>query len=244
MTWPGLPHVDFPHAVVGPQGRLYFFAPATRGKVPEGGWPAGNGGEADDSNAEGDTFHLWSASPTDPTDARDEDLVVGALAFTDSSMVWTDSTNGHAGKVHVRDLATGAEHSFDPHLGAKCNLLSFGAAGDRITMSQYCGDYAGDVRDDRVQILTTDGDQVVTIQDSGVEGSLQAGSDLVVITSYAEDAAGTYLYDLTTNRLLRISHGYDSWSSGGQAGDPRQFLWSTPVNHGHGAHAAPRRAAR
>ena len=58
-------------------------------------------------------------------------------------MVWTDSTNGDAGLVHVRDLATGEESSFDPHNGERCNLLDFGATGDRIVMGQYCGTYDG-----------------------------------------------------------------------------------------------------
>jgi len=234
MTWPALPDLEFPRGVMGPGGRLYVFEPATQGKVPEGGWPTGNGGEADDSNAEGDTFHLWSVSLTDPTDVRDEDLTVGDLAFTDSSMVWTDSSNGHAGRVHVRDLATGDEHSFDPHTGARCNLLSFGATDDRVLMSQYCGDYPGDVRDDRVQILTTDGDQVVTIQDDGVEGWLSPGSDVVTVTSYGADE-GTYTYDLSTDRFLRISHGISSWGLGGPAGGDGRFMWHTPVNHRHGA---------
>ena len=37
-------------------------------------------------------------------------------------------------------------------------------------MSQYCGTYDDGVRDDRVQVVTTDGEQVVTVQDSGVDG--------------------------------------------------------------------------
>jgi len=238
MTWPTLPDVEFPHGEIGPDGRLYVFEPATQGKIPEGGWPTGNGGDADDSNAEGDTYHLWSVSLTDASDVRDEDLTVGDLAFTDSSMVWTDSANGHAGRVHVRDLATGDEHSFDPHTGAKCNLLSFGATDDRVLMSQFCGDYPGDVRDDRVQILTTDGEQVVTLQDNGVEGSLSPGSDVVTVTSYDgtdDERSGTYVYDLATDRFLRISDAVSSYALGGPTGNATQFLWHTPVNHRHGA---------
>lgn len=239
MTWPALPGVEFPRGVMGPGGRLYVFEPATEGKVPESGWPTGNGGEADDSNAEGDTYHLWSVSLTDPSDVRDEDMTVGDLAFTESSMVWTDSSNGHAGRVHVRDLATGDEHSFDPHTGEKCNLLSFGATDDRVLMSQYCGDYPGDVRDDRVQILTTDGDQVVTLQESGIDGWLPPGSDVVNVTAYGggkgDDQSGTYVYDLTTNRFLRISDGVSSWGAGGPTSTATQFMWDTPVNNRHGA---------
>jgi hypothetical protein len=210
VEWAGLPRgndIDaFGGLVMGPDGRAYVRVPATQGKPPEGGWPTGNGGEADDSNAEGDTYHLWSASLTDPADVRDEGLTVGDVAFTDTAMVWTDSRNGAAGLVHVRDLATGEEHSFDPHNADRCNLLSFGATDDRVVMGQYCGDYDdGAVRDDRVQILTTDGDQVVTVQDSGIDGGLAGG--VVEITSYEKGRAGTYVYDLATDRLLRLSEG-------------------------------------
>jgi hypothetical protein len=256
MTWPSLPAVDQPRAVLGPDDRLYVFVPATQGQPPEGGWPTGRDGaagdaevdpegdrstgrdgEADDADAEGDTYHLWSASLTDLSDVRDEGLTVGDLTFTDSSMVWTDSTNGDAGMVHVRDLATGEEHSFDPHAGERCNLLSFGASDDRVVMGQYCGTYAGGVRDDRVQILTTDGDQVVTIQDSGIDGAL-AGSgrtgDVVTVTAYPADRGGTYVYDLGTDRFLRVSDAVSKWGMGGPAPDG-EFLWGTPVNEGHGA---------
>ena len=137
--------------------------------------------------------------------------------------------------VHVRDLATGEEHSFDPHAGEKCNLLSFGATGDRVVMGEYCGTYADGVRDDRVQILSTDGDQVVTIQDSGIDGGLAGASNhLVTVTSYDGDRGGTYVYDLGTHRFLRVSDGIYKWGLGGPAPDGR-FLWHTPVNHRHGA---------
>lgn len=234
MQWPTLPKVDFPRVVLGPEGRLYVLTPETQGKPPEGGWPTGPDGEADDADADGDTFQLWSVSPTDSTDVRDEQLSVGDVAFTDSAMVWTDSSNGAAGKVHVRDLATGEETSFDPNTGEKCNLLSFGATGDRIMMSQYCGTYADGVRDDRVQILSTDGEQVATLQDSGVDGWLPAGSDIVNVSVYGTQG-GTYTYDLATDRFLRVSDAISSWALGGPTGNERQVLWHTPVNNRHGA---------
>jgi hypothetical protein len=234
--WPSLPAVDQPRAVLGPDNRLYALVPATRGQPPEGGWPTAPDGEADDADAEGDTYHLWSVSLTDSSDVRDEALTLGDLAFTDTSMVWTDSTNGDAGLVHVRDLSTGEEHSFDPHAGERCNLLSFGATDDRVMLGQYCGTYAGGVRDDRVQILTTEGDQVVTLQDSGIDGAM-AGSggtnDLVTVTAYQEDRGGTYIYDLSTDRFFRVSDGVSKWGMGGPTPD-RKFLWGTPVNNRHG----------
>lgn len=236
VSWPSLRGAEPWGAELGPDGRLYVTVPHTQGRVPEGGWPVGEDGEADDADAEGDTFRLWSVSLTDPADVRDEDLVLGSLAFTEDAMIWTDGENGAAGRVHVRDLETGAEHDFDPQAGERCNLLGFGASGDRIVMSQYCGTYEGGVRDDRVQILTTDGDQVVTIQDSGVEGGIASTgpNDVVTLTSYERDHGGTYLYDLGTDRFLRLSDAVSNFGLGGPAPQDT-FLWHTPVNRRHGA---------
>jgi hypothetical protein len=233
--WVGLPKgADPDGAKVGPDGRLYLRVLATRGAVPEGGWPTQADGDAEDADAEGDTFHLWSVSLTDGADVRDEGLTVGDLAFTDSAMVWTDSTGGDAGQVHVRDRATGEVHSFDPRIGERCNLLGFTAAGERIAMSQYCGTY-GKVRDDRIQILSTAGDQVVTIQDSSIAGGAYAGSDVVVVdANRGDDQSGSYVYDLRSDRFLRISDAISNWGTGGPAG-PREIFWHTPVNRHHGA---------
>jgi hypothetical protein len=152
-------------------------------------------------------------------------------------MVWTDSTNGYAGLVHVRDLSTGEEHSFDPHSGERCNLLSFGATHDRVVLGQYCGTYDGGVRDDRMQILSTDGDQVVTLQASGIDGALAGAGgtgDVVIVRAYENGRSGTYVYDLDTERFLRISEAVSMWSLGGPTPDG-QFLWDTPANNRHGA---------
>jgi hypothetical protein len=172
IGWPTLPANDSPSFVqIGPDGRAYVALVSDPGNVPEGGWPMGPDGEADDSDAEGEVRALWSMSLTEPADARDEGMQVGAFAFDDDDrLVWTDSTNGAAGRVHVRDLDSGEETSFDPGLGERCNLLGFDVAGGRIAMSQYCGTYDDGVRDDRVQVVTTEGEPVITVQDSGAEG--------------------------------------------------------------------------
>jgi len=156
---------------------------------------------------------------------------VGSLAFGDHTMVWSDSTNGDAGQIHVRDLTTGEEHAFDPHTGEKCNLLSFGATDERIVMGEYCGTYDDGVRDDRVQVLDTDGHQVVTLQDSGIDGSLTSstGPGLVRVTSYESGGAGTYVYDLASGRFLRITQGTSQWDTNGPTLGG-QFLYNTPTN--------------
>jgi hypothetical protein len=237
MQWPGLPSVDLPRATLGGDGRLYVSVPATRGQPPAGGWPTGPDGEAEDADATGDTYHLWSVSLTDRADVRDEALTVGDLAFTKTSMTWTDSTNGHLGRVHTRDLSTGQEHSFDPHTGSRCNLLSFGATEDHVVLGQYCGTYARGVRDDRVQVLTSTGEQVVTVQDSGLDGAvagLRGANDLVTLTSYEKKDGGTYVYDLSSGAFLRLSAAVSKWALSAPAPE-RRLTWSTPTNNGHGA---------
>lgn len=231
IAWPTLPASENPSfATIGPDGRAYVALVTDPGDVPEGGWPMGRDGDADDADAEGDVRALWSMSLTDSADVRFEDLAVGSFDFTDDALVWTDSTNGAAGRVHLRDLATGEETSFDPSLGERCNLLGFDAEGDHIAMTQYCGTYDDGVRDDRVQVVTTGGEQVVTVQDSGVDGGqLVAGGDFLTLTAYGRATGGTYLYDFGAERLLRLSDGMSSWAAarGPVPGD--QFLWTEPA---------------
>jgi hypothetical protein len=237
MRWPGLPDTTALHAEMGPDDRIWVSVPATQGQPPPGGWPTDSSGEADDAGAQGDTYHLWSVSASDPSDVRDEHLTVGSVAFTPTSMVWTDGTNGASGLVHVRDLSTGEERKFDPHAGSRCNMLSLSATQERVVLSEYCGTYADGVRDDRVQILSTTGGQVVTIQDSGMDGAINTlggDNDVVTIDSYEHHGPGTYVYDLDSGRFLRISHGESRYALGGPA-PADDFMWATPVNHGHGA---------
>ena len=231
VSWPTLPaQDDFPTMRMGPDGRVYVTVMLDPGDVPEGGWPTGPGGDAEDADAEGDVKALWSMALTDPADVRDERLRVGDFAFDGDRLVWTDSSNGAAGLVHVRDLATGKETSFDPQLGERCNLLGFDAAGGRIAMTQYCGTYEDGVRDDRVQVVTTEGEQVVTVQDNGVDaGDLVAGGDFLTMTAYDRATGGTYVYDFDEGRLLRLSDAMSSWAVGRGPTPGDQFMWTTPA---------------
>ncbi len=101
-------------------------------------------------------------------------------------------------------------------------------------LGQYCGTYDGGVRDDRVQVLTTAGRQVVTLQGSSIDGMLARGSDVVTVTSYERGQTGTYVYDLGTGRFLRLSEDVSQWLTSGPAPEG-DFLWNTPVNRGNGA---------
>lgn len=231
VTWPALPGDENPSLVtIGPDGRAYVAVVTDASEVPPGGWPIGPDGEADDADAPGEVRALWSMSLSDPADVRLEQRGVGDFAFDGDTLVWTDSTNGDSGRIHVRDLATGKVTSFDPRSGERCNLLGFDVAGGRIAMSQYCGTYAGGVRDDRVQVVTTGGEQVVTFQENGVEsGGLVGGGDYLTLTGWDRATGGTYLYDFARGELVRLSDAPSSWAvaQGPVPGD--ELLWSEPV---------------
>jgi hypothetical protein len=57
---------------------------------------------------------------------------------------------------------------------------------------------------------------------------------VVVVTALrGDDQAGSYVYDLTSDRFLRISEAVSKWGTAGAPGD--RFFWHAPVNHRHGA---------
>lgn len=236
LSWPGLPGGGgFGRVELGPDGRVYVAVSQRRlsGQAP--GPPSGEkvpGEEVDDSGALGEDYALWSASLADESDVRDEHLRVGDFAFTDDTLVWTRATNGVNDLVTVRDLATGEEHSFDPRSGLHCNQLGLGVTDDVVMLSQYCGDYP-EGRDDRVQVLTTQGDPVVTIQDDGIEGSV-ASEGLVQVTAFNEEAEGDYVYDASEGRFLRLSASMSRYAMGGPT-PPGYLLWAEAVNKARGS---------
>jgi hypothetical protein len=54
------------------------------------------------------------------------------------------------------------------------------------------------------------------------------------VLSYQRGRSGTYVYDLGSDRFLRLSEDVSSWVTSGPT-PPDHFLWNTPVNRGNGA---------
>ena len=169
-------------------------------------------------------------------DVRDE-TTVGSLTFTPTSMIWTDRTNGAMGLVHVRTLSTGEENSFDPHAGARCNLLGLSAWDDRVVLDEYCGHrhrrHPGRSPASSAQTAmrsprfrTT----AIGVADFGLGGH----DPIVTVYSLDPGRVGTYVFDLADGRFLHIAKGMSKWSLGGPAPDG-DFLWQTSANHGAGA---------
>ena len=232
LDWPTLPVSDdySPYAMaLGPDGRLYLTLDTQQLKPPPGWEPSGF-----EVDSPGQDSALWSVSLTDSTDVRNEHVRVGSFAFSEGRLVYTDSTNGDAGDVHVRNLATGEETSFNPKMGEKCNLLNLTLSGDRIAMSEYCGKYDG-IRDDRVQVLSTDGESITTIQGSDVEGHIGQGRDQVMVEAFGLGEAGTYVYDLGSGEFVKATSGTASY--GGETGlvmPADHLIWRTPENFAKG----------
>lgn len=188
MRWPDLPTGTLLGREVGPDGRLYVAVDP----------------EVDATlDSEGTTGSLWSVSLTDPADARDEGLVVGAFAIDGDHLVWGERVGGVSNKLTVRDLQTGEETSFDPQSGRHCTQTSLGVDSDRIVMSQTCGTEDG-VVDDRVQVVTMTGEPVVTFRDDSIRGYVD-GSGHLLIEATGEGDEGVYAYNLASGDFVRVS---------------------------------------
>ena len=194
LRWSDLPTGWILGRDIGPDGRLYLaIAPDV------------------DDPIFSNTGKLFSVSLTDPTDVRDEDLVVGNFAIDDDHLVWSELTQTINNKLTVRNLDTGDQLSFDPKSGP-CMQATLGLEAGHIVMSQYCGNQDG-VTDDRVQVVTTDGEPVVTIQDDEIQGTVDNGGHLV-ITAKGQGGEGFYSYDLDSGDFIRLSTSTSSlWSS-------------------------------
>jgi hypothetical protein len=210
--WDGLPRRDYYYfTAIGPDDRLYVaYAHGTDWK----------------------TFDLWSMALDDPSDVRDEHLVVGDFTIEGDELTWTTTHNGPNDGVHIRNLVTGEETSFDPRSGDRCNQLSLARTPQYVVLGMYCGRHDG-VRDDRVQVVTTDGSPVVTVRDDGAELAGTTDADLVV-RSYNQRLGGTFAYEYATGRMVRISEATSRFSMEARWADDL-FIWDTPVNRGHGA---------
>jgi hypothetical protein len=166
---------------------------------------------------------LWSVSLTDPTDVRDESLPADRVDLTDGVLTWTDSDDAPTGTLHVRDLATGEQTDLEVPGGDVCDT-SVDRRGGLIALSQRCG--VDDAPDDRVVVLDAEGEPLVTIAGITQGNAWVAGSTVVVQSSAADAARGTYVYDSGTGDLVLLDEEAPLWGSlDPTPGDV--LLWST-----------------
>lgn len=206
----------FSHLAVGPDNRLYV------------------GLMGDDA----EHVNIWSVALDNPTDVRDENIVAGDFDVTGDELTWTATRNGPNSSVSIRDLSTGRETTFDPMSGDQCNQLRLDRVASYVVLGQYCaesGDGADNVRDDRVQIVTTTGEPVATIQGTYAEPTGLNEAGVVVSAGPAEDTGGTYFYDFSTGELSRISQSTSRYALATGPTPDTFFMWHTPSKEGKGA---------
>jgi hypothetical protein len=188
-------------------------------------------GTGDGGPATRERGHLWSVALTPGATLRDEKVDVGTFAIQDGVLTYMAYDNRPTSELHVRDLATGEDRTYDTQSGRHCNQLGMVRVGDDIALWQYCGTHRR-VRDDRVQVVTATGAPVVTVQGDDLELDQATDRFLSVVDDLGPDA-GTYVYDLRRGRLLRVSHGRSHFAGTGN-GHGSRLIWSTPILHGHG----------
>jgi hypothetical protein len=203
LHWPGLPRMRVIGTPIEHDGRLYLRVEPTA-DVP--------------------TYQLWSVSLHDQTDARDEGLAVSHFDIAADQLVWAEPSNGAVGEVHVRDLETGEERSFDPQMGAGCGLLELKVVQDAVLLGESCGLDNG-VDDNRLQVLTMDGDAVVTVRDEGVGNRIGDGGRVAVVSG---GQGGPFVLDPATGELWRVGESMALWGDGVPVPDGSAFThWTT-----------------
>lgn len=199
MRWPGLPPAQA-YSPTEHDGRLYLTLYTEPGQAEH---------------------ELWSVSLDDSSDVRDEHAtVVGDLDVTGDELTWSDGSTGTAARVHVRDLVSGEEQLIDPHLDPGCGVQALERIGDRLLLGQVCGRSS-----DRLQVVTTEGDRVLTIDDAGVGGHIGDGGRVAVVSG---GEGGPYVLDPVSGELWAVGAATSLWTSREPVPDGSDLtLWST-----------------
>jgi hypothetical protein len=199
-------YADFPdRSALGADGRIYFSLGRDRS-----------------------TSDLLSVELDDPADVRVEG-VVGDFDVDGELLTYTERTNQPTSTIHVRDLGTGEETTFDTQSDSDCDLRGLERAGDHVALFQGCG--ADGLGDSRVQVITGSGEPVVTLLGSSLDGGTVTSRYVSTMVAFGK-GTGTYVYDLETADLLRVSEG--GVREPQLAGHDDVLVWQTPVNDGRG----------
>jgi len=103
--------------------------------------------------------------------------------------------------------------------------------GDVIALHQFFGE-RGDVRDDRLQLVSGSGEPIVTFRDDSMDGG-ELTERFLTLNGYYGKTSGNYVYDLESGELLKVSDGAVKFGST-LHGEDDLLTWATPVNRRHG----------
>lgn len=174
---------------------------------------------------------MWSVALDDPRDLRNEKVDVGEFVIDGDLLTYTEHTNRPVSTIHVRNLRSGETSSFDALSGETCSLTGLDREGDVIAMRQYCGRADGG-HDERVRLISGSGDPILTVRGSGVVAGALTDGHLSFTVGHGA-AAGTYVYDLESEELLRVTHRVVSGDPV-LVGEGDVLTWATPGYGGRG----------
>jgi hypothetical protein len=158
----------------------------------------------------------------------------GDVAAYGDLVAWTDVYDAPVRSVTIRSRQ--GTSSFDPGTG-KCVEKHLGLAADRIVLMTNCSDVAGDNEYtdvvDRIDVFDLDGRPLARITGEDF-GPVRMTDRFLTISSWDEERAGTYTYDLGTGSFLRLTRSM-SELAGGETGVGSTLVWDERLDGDSGA---------
>jgi hypothetical protein len=159
----------------------------------------------------------------------------GHVAAYGGRVAWTDAYDAPVRAVTVRD-AQGGTTDFDPHTG-DCIGKGVGVTGTRVVLMTNCDDGAGDSEYtdvvNRIDVFDLDGTPVSRITGDEL-GPVRMTDRYLTITSWDDETAGTYTYDVETGGFLRVTDAM-SGLAGSETGHGSTLVWEERLDGDAGA---------
>ena len=160
----------------------------------------------------------------------------GDVAAFGGRIAWTATHDAPNGRVVLRDETTGKDTSFDPDTG-RCDQKALGLTTDRVVVMVNCAD-AGEEQSetdvvDRIDVFDLDGKPIARITGDDL-GPVRMTDRFITMSSWSNDEAGTYTYDLATGRFLMVEKTM-SGLTGRETGSGSTLVWQQRLDGGRGA---------
>lgn len=183
-----------------------------------------------DGNTPAEPLHPAHATPAEVADVLDDGNLVG---WSGDLVATTSAADRPTGRITVRDHATGSTTAFDPGTDCLPRRLGVTPAGV-VVLGVSCADKPGDTDYsdvvDHVLVFDRAGERTATIVGETL-GPVRVTDRFVTISSRARGEAGTYVYDLSRGRLLKVQDG-DSFLSGDETGSGDYLAWQRGTGEG------------
>jgi hypothetical protein len=158
----------------------------------------------------------------------------GDVAAYGGMVAWSDTYDAPVRELTIRSQDRSA--SFDPGTG-DCVEKDLGLTADRIVLMTNCSDVAGDdeFNDvvDRIDVFDLEGRPLARITGDDL-GPVRMTDRFLTVSSWEEDRAGTYTYDLATGSFLRVTKAMSALA-GKETGVGSTLVWEERLDGETGA---------